>query len=365
MPKLVSLAESLVQQRMQQAIEAQPIRREVALQDVKIIDNETVEYNGRRVKITNTAFKDMMGILKVPTAFVDRFKGIVGPEAQQKFLNTIKNVMASNGSRNVTLVLNPRSMEIVAVHKTNRNLISNSTALGFIHNVINDAGLDVADFSVNESNGGIAVNAFSTNMNFEVPGMKDEHFFGGISFTNNPTNGFQVSPYINRLICANGLVTRGFEEQFKLTKLDDAEMNQFTMHLKELRKNNYQPHGFVDAVRLTNGTNASLAEMRSAANAIWSVADVNKEDIESWIPIKSTEQAFNRIGVDAEALDNAKAKNAKTGTSVWELINGITHFATHDNGIEISDYDRRRLQVVAGQMLTKKLDMENLVRSPF
>ena len=75
MPKLVSLAESLVQQRMQQAIESQPIRREVALQDVKIIDNQAVEYNGHRVKITNTAFKDLMSILKVPTAFVDRFKG--------------------------------------------------------------------------------------------------------------------------------------------------------------------------------------------------------------------------------------------------------------------------------------------------
>jgi hypothetical protein len=96
-----------------------------------------------------------------------------------------------------------------------------------IHNIINDAGLEVADFSVNESNGGIAVNAFSTNMRFDVPGMKDEHFIGGISFTNNPSNGFQVSPYINRLVCANGLVTRGFEEQYKLTKLDDAEMNQF------------------------------------------------------------------------------------------------------------------------------------------
>lgn len=365
MPQLVSLADALVQERMQHAIETQPIRREVALQQITIIDNENLEYNGHRVKITNPAFKDLMAILKVPTAFVERFKGIVGPDAQKKFINTIKNVMASNGNRNVTLVLNPKTMVIVAVHKTNRNLISNSTAIGFIHNIINDAGLDVADFSVNSDNGGIAVNAFSTNMRFDVPGMKDEHFIGGISFTNNPSNGFQVSPYINRLVCANGLVTRGFEEQYKLTKLDDVEMNQFMMHLKELRKNNFQPFGFVDAVRLTNGTNASIHEMRTAANAIWSVADVSKEDMEAWVPLKSTEQAYNRIGVDAETLDAAKMKNAKTGTSVWELINGITHFATHDNGIEISDYDRRRLQVVAGQMLTKKLDMENIVRSPF
>jgi hypothetical protein len=142
-------------------------------------------------------------------------------------------------------------------------------------------------------------------------------------------------------------------------------MNQFMEHLQRLRVNHYQPQGFTDAVRLVNGTNASLYEMRYAANAIKNVADIDNISLEEWIPLNSTEAAFNRIGVDTDGLDTAKAHNAKTGTSVWELINGITHFATHDNGIEISDYDRRRLQVVAGQLLSKNPDMSNLVRSPF
>jgi hypothetical protein len=365
MIQLTSLSDNIVKARVAQAIEAQPIRREVSLQQVRIVNQDVIEYNGHRVHITPSAFRDFMNILKIPTNFADRFKTIVGPEAQEKFINTIKNVMASTGSKTVTLVLNPRTMEIIAVHKTNRNLISNVSAIDVITNIINDAGLDVADFSVNTDNGGIAVNTFSTAMKFDIPGLKDEQFIGGVSFTNNPTNGFQVSPYINRLVCANGLVTRGFEEQYKLTKLDNVEMNQFMEHLQRLRVNHYQPQGFTDAVRLVNGTNASLYEMRYAANAIKNVADIDNISLEEWIPLNSTEAAFNRIGVDTDGLDTAKAHNAKTGTSVWELINGITHFATHDNGIEISDYDRRRLQVVAGQLLSKNPDMSNLVRSPF
>jgi hypothetical protein len=363
--QLISLSDNLVQSRMAAAIEAQPIRREVSLQQIKIIDNEAIEYNGHPVKMSHEAFKDFMSILKVPTAFVDRFKNIVGPEAQQKFINTIKNVMASSDNKTVTLVLNPNKMEIVAVHKTSRNLVSNTTAIDFITNIIHESGLSVADFNINTDNGGIAVNTFSTNMQFNVPGMKDEHFIGGISFTNNPKNGFQVSPYINRLVCANGMVTRGFEEQLKLTNLSEKEMGKFMEHLKGLRDNRYQPAGFIDAVNLMSNTNASLAEMYMVENAIRNVSDIKRDELEPWVQVKSTEAAFARIGIDTNTLDNSKLKNAKTGTTVWDLINGLTHFATHDNGYEISNYDRTRLQVVAGQLLTKDPDMGNLVRSPF
>jgi hypothetical protein len=161
------------------------------------------------------------------------------------------------------------------------------------------------------------------------------------------------------------MVTRGFEEQYKLTRLDEAEMNRFMEHLQSLRHNSYQPFGFTDAVRLCANTNASLHEMEFAANAIRNVADVDYDMLQEWVPVKSTNQAFARIGVDTQILDAAKKKNAKTGTTVWDLINGITHFATHDNGIQLTDYDRRRLQVVAGQMLTKVPDMSNMVRTPF
>jgi hypothetical protein len=363
--QLISLSDNIVQQRMQMAVDNQPIRREISLSQIKIIDSNSIEYNGHAIKLSTQAFKDLMNILKVPTAFADRFKTIAGLEAQQKFINAIKNVMASSGNRTVTLVLNPTTMEIVAIHKTNKNLISNASALGFIDTILNESGLSVANFNINKDNGGIAINAFSTGMQFNVPGMKDEHFIGGISFSNNPTTGFQVSPYINRLICANGLVTRGFEEQFKLTKLDEKEMSRFLEHLKEMRDNRYQPHGFIDAVGRTSNTNASLAEMYMVSNAIRNITDIGKDELEPWVPIKSTQAAFARIGVDTDLLDSTRLKNAKTGTNVWDLINGLTHFATHDNGFEINDYDRTRLQVVAGELLTKKLDMENQVRSPF
>jgi hypothetical protein len=365
MKKLQSISQNLVQSNIAAAISCQPIRKEVALSNIKIIDETSIEYQGNLIKISSSAFSDLLDILKMPKGFIEKFKGIVGVESQQRFINTMKNVIATNGKGTVTLILNPRSREIININKTGRNLVSNQVALDFVTRVLNEGGLSVADFSINGDNGGFAINTFREGKQFEIPGLKDENFITGVSFTNNPKNGFQITPYVNRLVCANGMITRGFQEEFKLPKMDEASMNEFMFKLKEMRTNDYIPTGFNDAVRLANSTRASLHEMRYASNVILDCSGSTREEVESWIPLRSTEQAFQRIGIDTVALDSAKQKNAKTGTTVWELINGITHFATHDNGIEIVDYDRRRLQVYAGTLLTKKMDMENQVRSPF
>ena len=59
-------------------------------------------------------------------------------------------------------------------------------------------------------------------------------------------------------------------------------------------------------------------------------------------------------------------RTARTGTPVWDVINGVTHFATHNNGIKITDSDRSALQMEAGRILSKsKFDVQNLIKSPF
>ena len=101
-------------------------------------------------------------------------------------------------------------------------------------------------------------------------------------------------------------------------------------------------------------------------NAIKGVAkDITSEELESWVPVKTTENAYHRINVDTHLLRPGQLRNAKTNTTVWELINGLTHFATHDNGFEIDDYNRRSLQMTAGRLLADEHDMANFVRCPF
>ena len=368
-PKITTLSSNIFSTRAAEAIDAQPIRRTVHLAEIELLDEEKIAYKGSQLAIDKSAFGDLLKILKIPQAFIKRFGEMMAekPEAKRNFINTIKNVMSTQGkgSTTVTLVLNKKDRRIVAVHKTARNLISNGGMLDVVNRVIDENGLDVVDFSIG-SNGEVAVNAVNLQSQWGIDGMKDEIFHGGVSFVNNPKNGFVVSPYINRLVCANGMVSRGFQEQFKLTSTDGQAMQKFFSDMSNLAKSGFRPEKFVERVQEAHSLKASLKEMFKVSRAIKGAAqDITKEELESWVPVKYTTAAYHRIGVDTHLLRDGQLKNAKTDTSVWELINGLTHFATHDNGFEINDYTRTGLQMVAGQLLSDEHDMANFVRSPF
>ena len=310
-----------------------------------------------------------MKLLNIPVTFVKRFGEMTKekPEAKRKLISTIKNIMNSSGTggATVTLVMSVETKEIVAIHKDNRSLISNKGFLETVSKVISENNLDTVDFSMS-ADGDVSINTIDSGSQFGIDGMKDEVFTGGIAFNNTPKDGFIVSPYITRLVCANGMISKGFEESHKLTSIEGSGMQKFYADMAKLSKNGYKPKDFIDRVREARSLKASLAEMYGAKNRIKNVCkDISAEELENWIPIKYTEQAYARIGTDTKLLRQGQLKNAATNTSVWDLINGLTHFASHDNGFEVDEYNLRGLQIEAGQLLTSEHDMANFVRSPF
>lgn len=368
-PKIITLGSTIVSERAAAAIENQPLRKTVHLAEIELIDDGKIGYRGSHIKISKSGFGDLLKILKIPQAFIKRFGEMMTekPEAKRQFINTIKNVMSSQGSgaSKVTLVLSKKDRQIIAVHKTARNLISNAGFMDVVNRVIDDCNLDVVDFSV-DGDGRVAVNTVDLKNQWDIKGLKDEVFSGGVSFTNNPKSGFIVSPYVSRLVCANGMMSRGFQEQFKLTSTDGDGMQKFFDDLSKMSKSGFKPSQFVERVEEAHRLKCSLAEMYSVKNAIKGVAkDITSEELESWVPVKTTENAYHRINVDTHLLRPGQLRNAKTNTTVWELINGLTHFATHDNGFEIDDYNRRSLQMTAGRLLADEHDMANFVRCPF
>ena len=68
-----------------------------------------------------------------------------------------------------------------------------------------------------------------------------------------------------------------------------------------------------------------------------------------------------------KAILNAKQKaNLRTGVSVWDVINGVTDFASHNYGFDKKANSDTHLQMVAGDILAKNYDTANLVlNQPF
>lgn len=364
MSKFTTLSQTAFDKKVEYAIARTPIRKEVSLKEIEVISDEVLKVGGVQIHMTKSAFKSVCKSVGLPVGFDKTFTSTFGDKARQQLVNKLKLAVQAKGATTLSLVVNPDAKEIIGVHKDAQMMTSNQTFIETSTKIIDKYGLDVLDFSVN-GDGGVVINTASPRNSWGISGMKDEDFYGGISFTNSANTGFNVSPYLHRLVCANGMVGISFEDSLCLESIDGFSMERFWNQLNLLATRGFRPEKFEDRLRLANSTMASLYEMEMAHNLLKSHSDADHKEIEAWIPFHNTRAKFHNAGIDTIELSNAQKKGAKTGTSVWDIVNGCTHFATHDNGFKIDDYDRRRLQVQASNILTKDFDMANIIPSPF
>jgi hypothetical protein len=349
-----TLSNTIIETRKVQTLEAQNLRKVVQFRDINIIDGETLEYNGTRITITKAAFKNLLGLLGMSATFATRFETLFTKEAKAQFINTMKNAMASNSASNsgklseVTLVLNPYTKTVVAITKKDDIGISNQQFMNVAENIIDNHSMDVKDWSIDPDNGIITINAFNPKANFAVSGLSNEVFTGGVTFKNSPKDGFQVLPYVNRQWCSNGLTSQFAAEAYTLSSLDSGSMEKFFENLNELRKNNFAPVGFADRVRIANATPASLSEIGFGHRLIEPFAG---ERSSNWIHYDENMNAY------------------KGNTSVWDVVNGINHFASNGAGIidtNMQDYNATELMIKAGNLFGKKsFDHENHMPNVF
>jgi hypothetical protein len=361
-----TLSNTIIETRKVQTLEAQNLRKVVPFRDINIIDGETLEYNGTRITITKAAFKNLLGMLGMSATFATQFESLFTKEAKAQFINTMKNAMASNSGKlsEVTLVLNPYTKSVVAITKKDNIGISNQQFMNVAENIIDNHSMDVKDWSIDPGTGIITINAFNPKANFAVSGLSNEVFTGGVTFKNSPKDGFQVLPYVNRQWCSNGLTSQFAAEAYTLSSLDSGSMEKFFENLNELRKNNFAPTGFADRVRIANATPASLSEIGFGHRLIEPFAG---ERSSNWIPYAENMNAYYNAGYDH--LTSDQLKGAKGNTSVWDVVNGINHFASNGAGIidtNMQDYNATELMIKAGNLFGKKsFDHENHMPNVF
>jgi len=366
---ITTLGSEIIKEKQTEALELQPIRKTVQLREIEILSNDSISYQGHVIKMNYKAFRNLLSILKVSQAFASRFEQLFNEDAKKDFLNRLKQAttVTSKTERTVTMIINPQTREVVAFHKKNNQLISTEGFLSTVNNIIDDNKLDVTNFST-DSDGGVLINTINTKSQFGLKDMNDEVFTGGVTFSNNAKHGFTVVPYVNRMWCANGMSLNMAEEQFHLKELGGVYLDNFLNQINELSKRDFNPKGFDAQVRKTMNTPASLAEMESAMHTILnSSKDIDRKYAEQWVPLQENYDAYNNKGIDTVMMQNSQKKNAHTNQSMWSIINGITHFATHDNAVKLEDDTRTSLMVDAGNLFGGKrgFDLSDGVINPF
>lgn len=367
MKELTTLSPTAFQARKAEAVRNEVMRKEISLSEFNVIDNTHIEVDGVKIELTPFAFKRLLGRLRIPTAFAKRFSDGFGTDGLQQLVQMMKTMKSSKNDQTVTLLVDPREKKITNILPAGYASISNEAFIDFAEGYINQYGLEVKDFG-SDPNGGATINCVSPNSIFTVPGMSDEVFNTGVTFRNTPTRGLEVSPYLNRLVCSNGMTSTSFSETYGLHELTDKSISEFNDHMIQMASTGFQPVGLADKIKMANNTDASIAEVQRAMSTMLTAdKKIDFEYMQRYLPINRVMKAYSDIGAEPSTFTTKQLQNAKSGLSIWEVVNGITNFASNDTRYNIDDHKTSNLMVSAGNLLMKKnFDTEALIQfDPF
>ncbi len=360
-----STQSQLLTQFKTNAEENQLIPRKFSLSEIKIINSETIDIKGSFLVLERKAFRDIITILgmteKVLKVFDDNFTS----SKTVQVLNLIQENISRSGI-NIVLYANPKNKtisRIVAENKRTRGL-SLETYFNTLDRILNsNSNLEIKGYVADHSQ--TQIDLIDHTAEFRVGDLNIETFHPGLSFGTTFNNETFIENFTERLVCTNGMVYRDAETSYALNENFKADQwQQFFDHIDKIKKDNWVSPKFSNRVIDAMKTPASLSEMINVANLVKKHAG---KDTELWVPLNETTDKFKNIDVDYKELNERQLSTAKTGTSVWTLINGLTDFASHDYKFEISDLERLQLQIQAGKILMKPtFDIQNIVtKSPF
>jgi len=367
MKELTTLSGTVFEQKKAEAIRNEVMRKELSLSEFNVIDNTHIEVDGVKIELTPFAFKRLLGRLRIPTAFAKRFSEGFGADGLKQLVSMMKTMKSSKNDQTVTLLVDPREKKITNILPAGYASISNEAFIDFAEGYINQYGLEVKDFG-SDPDGGATINCVSPEAVFSVPGMSDEVFNTGVTFRNTPTRGLEVSPYLNRLVCSNGMSSTAFSETYSLHELSDKAINEFNEHMITMASTGFQPVGLADKIKAANETDASIAEVQRAMSAILSTdKTIDYDYAQRYLPINRVMKAYSDVGAEPSTFTTKQLQNAKSGLSVWEVVNGMTNFASNDQRYALNDHKTGSLMVTAGNLLMKKnFDTEGFLQfDPF
>jgi len=359
MPQIQTLSSEIIANRKAETRNSQSLRKTVAIRDIQLINDTTIEYQGKRLAITKDAFKGLMKMIGMSQTFASKFEKLFNPETKAKFINQMKNAMATQLNE-ITIILSPTTKKIVGFSKKATDLISHDRFIGLTDRLVDQNGFEITNWGVDANNGSVTINAFNPKAQFGVDGVANEVFTAGLTMKNSPLGGIQVMPYVNRLWCANGCTTAMASESYALNDLSADSMEKFFEHMSQLRKNKFIPTGFQDRVKQAIETPASMREMSWAHNQIKKHVG---DKAESWIPLMENEAAYSKANIGI-----VEPKSAKSNQSIWSVVNGMTHVATHAPdmfAMNMQDKDSTELMVQAGNLLGRQWNLQGATRSPF
>lgn len=352
-----------------QIIGNQPFKKQVQLTEIDIISESKIGLQGAEVPLTPQAANDLRGLIGLPVKFSKDIDKNFGEEARKNIITMCKMMRTADKSPEVTLVIDPKARQIVRIVREDR-MLSMDSFFDTFEKLMNQHNLDIKEYNTT-SDGGVNLSVVSAKSEFQVGNFADEIFHPGMTFKNNMRDGSFIMPFMYRLVCTNGMVNQSFGAADLSTKSqngpiqlggsDFKSMDLFYKHIQHFVDGGFYPDQFKTKIQLAMNTMASLAEVEQAGKLIINNSNAKDTQIDNFIPIQDIRSQYKKLGVNPALLSTDKMRTSRTNVTIWDVVNGVTDFASHDYGFVVTAEDKLRMQVQAGDMLSRSFDTANLM----
>lgn len=355
----------------EKAIEKQPLPYETDLSSVRVGSDGEVEVEGKTLPLNESGFEDLRSIAGVPKRFSERADDYLGDGTSTRLVEAMRNGLADQDDRNVVAAIDRDENEVVGFNEDVGQMISIEGYFDLAERIIDRYDLDIDRTTIGHD-GSVRMSLKKSNRQVQLDGfgqaLDDETFKAGLSIAGR-IGEVQFESFLYRMICTNGMIGEFWGDDLEINSLDSDDVFDFFDQIDEIADNGFLPQNFGEAVSRANQSYASLRELEGlheSINAHYDGDDMRQ--VERFVPLRDVYSAYRNDGIEPRDLTQRQKRNAVTPMKLWDAINSLTRFASHDQtdkGFNVTERAQDRMMIKAGRMLERnRFDMENLVPAP-
>lgn len=356
------------------ALDNKLIRSKVLLSDIRILAEDKLSLKGVAFKMTDDAFVSLVKVLGLTKGVMGTFESALGKGGRDKIVDLMRVAMSGKEGRSeVTVVLNRTTNAIVDVRRDAMNVLSTESYFQLFEDVMNGhSNMNIKRMSMSQ-NGSVEIAVVNNSWEFQVAKLNNEFFHSGLVFINKP-NQTVINPFMERLVCTNGMVVSETGSSIILKSTDAVQLAGFYEQVRNITDLHGAENEFKARVVRMMKTVASYGEMRHAMTNLkyWLSSEDSQvlQTMNEYLPLNEVRAAYvAATGMDIEN-EQRYWKRAETNQTVWQLVNGLTDLSSHPerHGLLLKGGNRAvfELQKVAGELAFKKeYDLEAEMPSIF
>ncbi len=330
-----------------------PLLKTVSAKSLSFVDHNVINADGLQLPFSVNALGQLHSALGIDLGKKSGIKSIEDSETRLSVKNLLlksNSIDKKGNTKAVTLIASAKEPIIIGV--STKPLVTAETYFKTFENVMNFDNFDIKQTWMDRM--GFPHISVATNRNVNFMGSEMEDFNTGLSLGVKMDSGLDMMTYLFRLICSNGATIRDFENNINFNSDD------FYNALAISRGSDYVSPRLPQFIERAAKTKASLAEVKEAATLILNHTKngLNYSELEQWNQYEKMNEKYKSI-YGLRSINSKQSENILTDASVWDIVNGITDYASHEYGYIV---DRAMLQTAAFKFLMKnKLHAEEVL----